>query len=44
MSRQKCDFSDLKGKTLVDAFQIGSSEIIFVCSTGERYRSYHSQD
>lgn len=40
----QCSVSDLKGKTLASIRgEVGDEEIVFVTTTGETFRLYHSQ-
>jgi hypothetical protein len=41
-----CDFSELEGKVIIEVTDMeqGSSEVVFRCSDGSRYRMYHDQD
>jgi hypothetical protein len=36
--------TELIGKTLVSIDKIGNDELIFTCTTGEKYKMYHYQD
>lgn len=42
----RCDFGELKGKTLlrIDGAEEGNDQIIFETDCGDRFLMYHSQD
>jgi len=43
---EEVPFETLKGKTLIaiSGAKVGSDEIVFTCSDGERFRMFHRQD
>jgi len=42
--RDRCEVTELIGKTLTGIENVENEELIFTCATGEKYKMYHNQD
>ena len=42
--KEKINFSDLVGKTMISVEQVGKDMIVFISNEGERWEMYHEQD
>ena len=40
----QANIKDLIGKTLIEIEKINDEELIFHCTSGEKYRMFHDQD